>query len=96
MAERGYVDDPEESAKANRKVFIKLRHDRCSPRRYTRDNRSGKLIMYATYLWRKHHPEDPILKDENIHHKDCDSMNDNLDNLVKLKKSEHDLLHKKE
>ena len=95
MAERGYVDDPEESARAGRKVFIKLPYGRCSPRRFTRHNRRKKLITYASYLWEKEHANDPILPDENIHHKDLNSMNDDIGNLVKMTKADHQLLHEK-
>lgn len=95
MAERGYIDDPEESARAGRKVFLKLPHGRCSYRRFTRHNRRKKLITYASYLWEKHHPDDPILPGENIHHKDFNAMNDSLKNLVKMSKDEHAFLHQK-
>jgi hypothetical protein len=94
MADRGFIDDPEESEKAKRKVFIKLPPDeRYSPRRYTRHNKRKKLVTYASYLWNKHHQEDKIRPGENIHHKDFDSLNDEISNLVKLTKGEHNLLH---
>ena len=93
MAQKNFIEDVEESKKAGRKVFIQLGNGIYTERRYTRDNRRKKLITYASYLWNKHHPDNKIKPGENIHHKDFNAMNDNINNLQKMKISEHSQLH---
>lgn len=96
MASRGFIEDTQESKIAGRKVFIHLGYGYFTERRFTRRNRRPKkLITYALYLWNKHYPNDKVQPDESIHHKDFNAMNDNLDNLQKLKKNDHELLHQR-
>jgi hypothetical protein len=90
--------DEETTKLIGKKVFIRVRIGE-SRRRYTnakskKNIKNGSRITLATYLWRKHHPDNPIRRDENIHHIDFDRMNDTIENLQKMKKKDHDKLHR--
>lgn len=51
----------------------------------------GKCFSHI--VWNYYHPEDPWEKGYVIHHKDRNSLNDNIDNLEKLTDSKHKSLH---
>ncbi len=53
----------------------------------------GKLVLRSHYVWLKHHNLDKIQKEYVIHHKDGDSLNDNIDNLCLMKLTEHARMH---
>jgi len=49
-------------------------------------------IRYANWVWMKHYG--PVSSGMLVHHKDKDSMNDNIENLCLVTRSEHAILHK--
>jgi len=51
-----------------------------------------KSKRWARVIWDIMHPESPC-KDFDIHHKDSDKTNDNIDNLQRLTRAEHNKLH---
>lgn len=50
---------------------------------------------FAVLKWGLYHPKDPMVKGGKyiIHHKDFNSLNDSLSNLVKMTRSAHQSLH---
>ena len=62
-------------------------------RKFKRFN--GKLILNSHYVFCKVNNIQEISKGFIIHHKDGDSLNDNIDNLILMKDSEHKSLHNK-
>ena len=54
------------------------------------------IVLYHK-VWNKHNPDNIIVKyDGNVvHHKDGDSMNNDVSNLEKMTKGEHNTLHHK-
>ena len=44
-------------------------------------------------VWNYYYPDDPILKDEVIHHKNGDPSDDRIENLQKMKRGDHSSLH---
>lgn len=45
------------------------------------------------HVWNSHHPEDPVMSDEIVHHSDHDKTNDRIENLEKMSSVEHGRLH---
>ena len=78
-------------------VFIRTENG-FSQRRYIRlkRNSSTHLVTYARYVWNKYHPNNTVKKNEEIHHIDGNALNDDIDNLSKLKRKEHAALHLQE
>jgi len=66
-----------------------------SQRRYIRlkRNSSTHLVTYARYVWNQNHPNNTVKRNEEIHHIDGNALNDNINNLSKLKRKEHAALH---
>ena len=62
-------------------------------RKYKRFN--GKLMHNACVVWLKHNNLKEIPKGFVIHHRNGDSLNDNIENLILMKDSEHKSLHNK-
>ena len=64
-------------------------------RRYIRLKRNSgtHLVTYARYVWNQNHPNNIVRRNEEIHHADGNALNDDISNLVKLKKKEHAALH---
>ena len=60
-------------------------------RKYKRFN--GKLMHNACVVWLKYNSLKEVPKGFVIHHKDRDSLNDNIENLILMKDSEHKYLH---
>lgn len=52
-----------------------------------------RYIQRSHWVWLQHHPDDPILPGQEIHHKDDNRLNDDIDNLEKLWKRDHEALH---
>ena len=75
-------------------VFIRTENG-FSQRRYIRlkRNSSTHLVTYARYVWNQNHPNSIVKRNEEIHHVDGNALNDDIDNLMKLKKKEHAALH---
>ena len=97
---KGFLRDEEYSRREGRSVWFVVeekrgekRRRRRTPRRVTR--LKGKIVTYAKFVWLKHHPGDKIETNQNIHHKDFDCTNDNIDNLIKIDESQHKLLHER-
>lgn len=60
-------------------------------------NKLYKIInSYSHLVWNYYNPDDTIIKHDGniIHHKDEDTMNDNISNLEKLSSSYHTTIHK--
>lgn len=55
----------------------------------------GKLILNAKAVWLKYNNLKQVPKGYVIHHKDGDSLNDDISNLILMKSSEHKSLHNK-
>lgn len=53
----------------------------------------NKLILKSHYVYCKYNSLDKIPNGYIIHHKDHNSLNDNIDNLILMKDSEHRKLH---
>ena len=62
-------------------------------RKYKRFN--GKLHLNAHVVWLKYNKLDKIPEGYVIHHKDGDSLNDNIENLILMEDIEHRKLHNK-
>ena len=96
--------DPEYSEILNKKVFIRRTEQSTTEgRRVVRmkcRNEQGKKINrrvnLARYIWHLHYPNDPIKKGECIHHIDGNALNDNINNLKKMKMTAHAVQHRKE
>jgi hypothetical protein len=54
----------------------------------------GRWMRYHTLIWNLMYPDDPIAPDEDLHHWDHRSGNNNPLNLVKMKMSEHREMHR--
>lgn len=54
---------------------------------------TNKQMRRAHYVWDLHHPDDPILPGEIIHHDDDNKKNDAPENLKKMTDFEHKRLH---
>jgi hypothetical protein len=98
------TEDPEYSKLLNKKIFIskteqstsggrRIVRMRCTDEQGKRANRRRNL---AHYIWNLHYPKDPIKKGECIHHIDGNALNDEINNLKKMKMTAHHVLHKKE
>ncbi len=53
----------------------------------------GKLVLKSHYIWLNHNKLEEVPKGYGIHHKDGDSLNDNIDNLILMKLTEHARMH---
>lgn len=86
--------DEEYSAVEGLNVLIRTENG-FSQRRYIRLKRNSgtHLVTYARYVWNQNHPNNIVKRNEEIHHADGNAMNDDISNLVKLKKKEHAALH---
>ncbi len=71
----------------NFKTGIKLK------RKYKRYN--GTLMLNSKAVWLEHNKLKEIPKGYVIHHKDGDSLNDNIENLILMTDSEHKSYHNK-
>ena len=58
---------------------------------YVKIKLNGKDVFEHKIIWIKHYGEIP--KGFVIHHKDIDRKNNNIRNLIMLRKKEHDKLH---
>ena len=57
-------------------------------------HRTIKLLTRLSHdVWYFFYPNDPILKNDVIHHKNGDSSDDRIENLQKMKRGEHTSLH---
>jgi hypothetical protein len=54
----------------------------------------GCWMRYHTLIWTLMYPDDPIAPDEDLHHWDRRSGNNNPLNLVKMKMEEHREMHR--
>ena len=54
----------------------------------------GKSRYLSHILWNLHHPNDPVLPDEVVHHKNEDRLDDRIENYEKMSKEAHDSLHR--
>jgi len=98
-----YTEDKEYTKKFNKKVFIcKSENSKGHGRRCIKQHKinadgrkTNNRMSLAQYIWNKHHPEDPVKEDENIHHFDFNPLNDKIGNLRKMKKVDHAKLHAK-
>ena len=63
--------------------------------RIVNNRRIYKNDFFSHFVWNLFHPNDPIYKGSGfvIHHKDKNPMNDNILNLDKITKSEHNHCH---
>lgn len=54
-------------------------------------NVGGRVVhqLRSHYMWNLHHPDDPVMPGEHVHHIDHDSLNDHPDNLAKFAASDH-------
>lgn len=64
---------------------------------YTGRDEEGRprYIQRSHHVWNQHHPDDPILPGEYIHHVDHNRFNDAPANLRKLRAGEHQSYHAK-
>ena len=60
-------------------------------RKFKRFN--GKLILNSHFVWLKHNKLTKVPKGYVIHHKDGDSLNDKIENLILMEDIEHRKLH---
>ncbi len=60
---------------------------------YNRIYFKGKRYKLANVLWNICHPDDPVMSDEMVHHKDGDKKNDDPSNHEKMTKKAHKSLH---
>jgi hypothetical protein len=96
--------DSKYSKLLNKKVFIsKTEYSTSGGRRVIRmkcineqGKKTNKRVNLTHYLWRLYYPNDPIKKGECIHHIDGNSLNDDINNLKKMKITAHNVLHKKD
>lgn len=54
--------------------------------------RKGKILAHD--IWNFNCPKDPVLKGEAIHHINGDPSDDRIENLEKMIRGEHNILHK--
>jgi len=54
---------------------------------------NGKLILNSHYVWLTYHNLKKIPKGYVIHHKDLNSLNDNIYNLIPMTDADHKKLH---
>ena len=56
---------------------------------------SSRYIRFSHLMWNLYNPDNIIMKKNKnlIHHKDLDSLNDNIENLEKMLHSKHTILH---
>jgi hypothetical protein len=57
--------------------------------------RHYKRKPFAYFIWNLYHPNDPVKKGDVIHHKNEDILDDDIDNLEKMKFGRHSSLHHK-
>ncbi len=62
-------------------------------RKYKRFN--GKLILNSHFVWLKHNNLEKVPKGYVIHHKNEDSLDDNIENLILMTDKAHKQLQKK-
>jgi hypothetical protein len=57
----------------------------------------NRSYTFSYFVWNLHNPDDIIIQKTKfqIHHKDKNSLNDNIDNLEKMTASKHSFLHSK-
>ena len=62
--------------------------------RYIWEN--GKNMPFAHFIWNLFAPQDPIIRGDGflIHHKDLNPLNDDICNLQKITRPEHQSIHK--
>lgn len=53
---------------------------------------SKGLLSHA--IWNHHNPEDPVLKGEDVHHKNESSIDDRIENYEKISHGPHSKIHK--
>lgn len=54
-----------------------------------------KRKLFTHFVWNLYHPDNPVKKGEVIHHKNEDILDDYINNLEKMKVSEHITFHHK-
>lgn len=76
-------------------VRIRTRHrDGGVQRAYIKIDEPNKWVLRARYVWEQ--ANGPIPRSMGVHHKDRDKLNDDIDNLELVSKSEHIDLHRDE
>jgi hypothetical protein len=65
-------------------------------RNYLIDPETGLWYPYARVVWAVHNPFCMAQPNEEIHHRDLNRLNDDITNLQKLTKAEHDELHQRQ
>ncbi len=68
-----------------------FKHGKKLKRKFKRFN--GKLILNSHFVWLKHNKLTKVPKGYVIHHKDGDSLNDKIENLILMEDIEHRKLH---
>jgi len=84
----------------NKEILINEMFNKCSlkdgKRRTYYDSLDKKMKYFTHFVWNIYNPDDEIefgSKNYVIHHKDEDSLNDIIDNLIKLLRKEHGIIH---
>ena len=53
-----------------------------------------RRYVYARLIWDKHNPNNKATKNDIVHHRDEDTLNDEPENLNKITRAQHTIIHK--
>jgi hypothetical protein len=87
ITERDYIEVKGRWGKNPVRIFEEKRYHFASP------YYSNQLGMLSNAIWNYHHPEDPVLEGEIVHHKNEITTDDRIDNYEKLTRGQHMRLH---